>query len=223
MMNRFSKINRLDDRATRRYIAKEREKNSIINSGSFSQTRGIIYSLVLTFMLWWVPIVGPATAGYISGRRSGEGIKGIIASMVTIAAILIFTFALLPFKSGPLAYAATYFSSGILVLSSSKLAAASNILTDMYTAYGLFLTFAVIFPGSIVELLTFSYVGGSVTSLRNREIVASESYNKNFRLNAYRDSRNRPSVKVHTRGITPFQTNESGVDEDGGVPYTSLD
>jgi hypothetical protein len=221
-MERFTTTNRLTEKATRKSYRRYQQQDGLKNSLLYSQTKGIYFSLILTFLLWWIPILGPGVAGYVSGRRSGDGTKGLISSMVTISAIILVTFALLPFKSGPLAFASTYFSQGVLTISSSKLIAASNLLTDMYTSYGIIKTFAVLVPGAMIELLTFSYVGGSVSYMKSHEVTMMQSLNRNSEINSFRNSRNTPTVTRATRGLSEYRGNEVDSEDDMGVPYSSI-
>lgn len=45
--------------------------------------------LILSFLLWWIQPAGPMIAGYVGGRRSGSPIKGVLAALMPVAAVLI--------------------------------------------------------------------------------------------------------------------------------------
>ncbi len=224
MSNRMSRRDSFRDIVTNRRVSRLKEEESKRLAGLYSYRKGLFYSIFLTFLLWWIPILGPAVAGYVSGRRSGDSYKAIQASLITVAIVVLFTFALLPFKSGPLAAGAVYLNQGVLALSSSKLAAASNLLTDMYTTYGLVKTFAIILPSSIITLLAFSYVGGSISYLKSSEEQMGLSYNRKMDIETFRQTRNQPSVRVterRTTGIREYVPTEYSTDDDG-VPFSSL-
>ncbi len=51
----------------------------------YSLSGAIGYSIVLLVSLWWIPVVGPMIIGYITGRKAGGPVKGILAMMVPIA------------------------------------------------------------------------------------------------------------------------------------------
>ena len=45
------------------------------------------YVMVLSLMLWWLPMFGQMIAGYVGGRRAGGPWKGVAASIVPVVAI----------------------------------------------------------------------------------------------------------------------------------------
>ncbi len=45
------------------------------------------YVLVLSLMLWWLPMFGQMIAGYVGGRRAGGPWKGVAASIIPVVAI----------------------------------------------------------------------------------------------------------------------------------------
>ena len=66
----------LFERFKNRIFGLELERISRQNKKSYdvsvySQGKGIFYSLIFSIMLWWIPIAGPAIAGYLGGRKSG--------------------------------------------------------------------------------------------------------------------------------------------------------
>jgi len=60
----------------------------------------VIYSTVLLFILWWIPLIGPMLAGYAGGRKASKkwlAIKVVIIPVIIIAIIAnLFQFGLLP-------------------------------------------------------------------------------------------------------------------------------
>lgn len=197
-----------------RSIQKEYQKRNQKDILTYSQPKGIYYSVFFSILLWWIPIAGPAIAGYIGGRKSGTTSKALTSSLIATSVIMIITFMMAPFTSGSLAGANTYFSNGVLTLSQSKLFAYSGLLSDLYTGYGIYKTFAIILPGSLVLLNIFSYTGGFMSTLRSQEDNLSFGYmNKNIddRLRAVRSA---PKVQMSRRVIKEF-TDGSNDDEDG--------
>lgn len=51
-------------------------------SKPYSSGRALAGGFLLSAMLWWIPILGPATAGFYTGRRSGSFMKGLITSVL---------------------------------------------------------------------------------------------------------------------------------------------
>ncbi len=45
------------------------------------------YVLILSIMLWWLPMFGQMIAGYVGGRRAGGPWKGVAASIVPVVAL----------------------------------------------------------------------------------------------------------------------------------------
>jgi len=50
-------------------------------SGPFSVKSAYAVTLGLTALLWWLPVVGQMTAGYVGGRKSGSMIKGALCAV----------------------------------------------------------------------------------------------------------------------------------------------
>lgn len=42
------------------------------------------YASILTFLLWWLPIIGPIVSGYVCGRRAGRPWIGVLAALVPL-------------------------------------------------------------------------------------------------------------------------------------------
>ena len=60
-------------------------KNESIFSNLGSAIR---WTFLLSMLLWWVPLVGQAAAGYIGGRKAGTAVRGMVVTGIT-ALILI--------------------------------------------------------------------------------------------------------------------------------------
>ncbi len=48
-----------------------------------------VMCLFLSAVLWWIPILGPAVAGYVCGRKSGSMTKGAICAL-SVGALIVF-------------------------------------------------------------------------------------------------------------------------------------
>ncbi|TFG56339.1 MAG: hypothetical protein E4H30_04525 [Methanomassiliicoccus sp.] len=53
----------------------------------FSFWSAVKYSLVLTILLWWLPVFGQMVAGFVGGRRAGKPWKGVLAALVPLTVI----------------------------------------------------------------------------------------------------------------------------------------
>ncbi|MDS0257298.1 hypothetical protein ApAK_06390 [Thermoplasmatales archaeon AK] len=118
----------------------------------YSQSKGLMYTIIFALLLWWIPIAGPSLAGYLGGRKSGNIHNALTSSLVTTSVIIIITLMIAPLKTGVLGGASQYFSTGVLQFSQSSLIAYSGVLADLYTAYGIIKTISIIIPGSILLL-----------------------------------------------------------------------
>ncbi len=159
-------------RSLQKAYSKKDQKEILI----YSQSRGMLYTFMFSIMLWWIPIAGPAIAGYIGGRKSGSTSKALVSSLVSTSLLVMITLLLAPFQAGFMGGASSYFSKGVLTLSQSNLIAYSGLLTDLYTGYGLVKTFSLIVPGSLVLLNVFSYTGGFISRLKTQEENLSMSF-----------------------------------------------
>jgi len=48
---------------------------------TYSIRAAAVFCLLLAAMLWWIPVLGPAVAGYVCGRKTGSLVKGLICSL----------------------------------------------------------------------------------------------------------------------------------------------
>ncbi|MDR3206067.1 MAG: hypothetical protein LBT41_03095 [Candidatus Methanoplasma sp.] len=46
------------------------------------------FGLILSALMWWIPTVGPAIAGYVCGRKAGSMVKGTICAFAGGAVLL---------------------------------------------------------------------------------------------------------------------------------------
>lgn len=160
-------------------IYRTMKKNESMKSMIYSQQKGIFYGIVFTLLMWWIPIAGPAAAGYIAGRSSGTPSKAIVSTMVATSVLMILTLMFLPFRTGILGSFGTYLSTGVIAASGSKLVAYSSFLTDLYTSYGILKTLTIIMPGSLIILNVFGYAGGFMSQIKRQEENYAAGYLKN--------------------------------------------
>ncbi|MEM0158261.1 MAG: hypothetical protein QW812_01960 [Thermoplasmataceae archaeon] len=178
----------------------------------YSQTKGMIYTIIFALLLWWIPIAGPSIAGYLGGRKSGNIHSALTSSLVATSVIIIITLMIAPFKSGAIGTASQYFSTGVLQFSQSSLIAYSGILTDLYTAYGIVKTISIIIPGSILLLNIFSFAGGYVSDFKTQEENLSYSFMNKDVEERIRSVRSVPQVKTYSKSLK--QVTPGGEDDD---------
>ncbi len=63
------------------------QKLKEIGAVTFDFWSGVKYIIVLSALLWWLPLFGPMLAGYVGGRRTGGPKKGLIASIIGLVLI----------------------------------------------------------------------------------------------------------------------------------------
>lgn len=60
-----------------------------VDNEVYSTRMATVFCLILSAFLWWIPILGPAVAGYVCGRKTGSMVKGILCSLVSGVVILL--------------------------------------------------------------------------------------------------------------------------------------
>lgn len=188
----------------------------------YSPGKGAIYSFAFAIMLWWLPVAGPAIAGYLSGRKAGSSSHALQSSLIVAAVMTFLTFALLPIKGGIAGLIGGYLSTGVAALAQSPLTASSTVFTDLYTGYGLIRTFALIIPSSLVTLVVFSYVGGTYSEFKAQENFLVDTNVNRARTAIWERSKNTMPVRMKTTGIEPWIAVSDNGDEDG-YDMTSID
>jgi len=148
---------------------------------------GVKYTLILSALLWWLPLFGPMLSGYVGGRRTGGPKKGIAAAVLALGAIagvqLAFTYNLIP--SNVLS---------VLEMPGSILAVAyQRPMLEPYIRF-LELYWSSFFtsilgglpysPNSYLITVIFAYVGGVISVEKKRELedVADSSSTINIDL-----------------------------------------
>ena len=66
------------------YMSDNSQQRVIIMKYPYSVKEAVGYSLILMVSLWWLPVIGPMIIGYVTGRKSGGPVKGIIAMLIPI-------------------------------------------------------------------------------------------------------------------------------------------
>ncbi|WP_393971803.1 hypothetical protein OXIME_000388 [Oxyplasma meridianum] len=215
-----SRIKTLKDSWRDWTIYRSLKKNESMKSMIYSQPKGIFYGIIFSLIMWWIPIAGPATAGYIAGRSSGTPSKALVSTLVATSILMILTMMFLPFKTGVLSSIGNYLSSGVIAISGSKLVAYSGFLTDLYTSYGILKTLTIIMPGSLIILNVFGYAGGFISQIKRQEENYSAGYLKN-RVGTAVVNRERKS-KIDERKIIREFKDARNDDEDGVGDWTYL-
>ncbi len=132
------------------------------------------YVLILSLVLWWLPMFGQMIAGYVGGRRAGGPWRGVAASILPVVCLYV---VITGFDSG-------FFPSHVMGVAIAP-AAVSAVLSDSVPFVSPYLQFSSEYVGSFVAALSgaspygintyiltvaFAYVGGILAEQSRREI-----------------------------------------------------
>ncbi len=132
------------------------------------------YVLILSLMLWWLPMFGQMIAGYVGGRRAGSPWKGVVAAIVPVVALY-----------GIMAGFSTGFFPTHVGSVAIAPAAIATVLTHDIPLLSPYLHFTSEYVGSFVDALAgaspygintyvltvaFAYIGGVLAEQNRREI-----------------------------------------------------
>jgi len=135
------------------------------------------YVLILSLILWWLPMFGQMIAGYVGGRRAGGPWKGVAAAIVPVVGIF---GVMTAFEQG-------WFPSHIFGIAVAP-AAIGAALTDSIPFLSPYFQFSQEYIGAFVDTLAgaspygintyvltvaFAYVGGVLAEQNRRELEFS--------------------------------------------------
>lgn len=132
------------------------------------------YVLILSLMLWWLPMFGQMIAGYVGGRRAGGPWKGVAASIIPVVGLYVvmtgfdsgflpshvFGVAIAPAAVGAALSSSVPFISPYIQFSSEYVGSFVNALAGA-SPYGI---------NTYVLTVAFAYVGGVLAEQSRREI-----------------------------------------------------
>ncbi len=132
------------------------------------------YVLILSLMLWWLPMFGQMIAGYVGGRRAGGPWKGVAASIIPVVSLYavmtgfdsgflpshVFGIAIAPAAIGAALSNNVPFISPYIQFSSEYVGSFVNALAGS-SPYGI---------NTYVLTVAFAYVGGVLAEQNRREI-----------------------------------------------------
>ena len=132
------------------------------------------YTLILSLVLWWLPLFGQMIAGYVGGRRAGGPWKGVAAAIIPVACLYII---MTGFDSG-------FFPSHVSGVAIAPAAIGAS-MADSVPFISPYIHFSSEYVGSFVDSLAgsspyginvyvvtvaFAYVGGVLAEQNRREI-----------------------------------------------------
>jgi len=132
------------------------------------------YVLILSLMLWWLPMFGQMIAGYVGGRRAGGPWKGVAASIIPVVGLYV---VMTGFDSG-------FLPSHVFGVAIAPAAIGASLSSNI-PLISPYIQFSSEYLGSFVEALAgsspygintyvltvaFAYVGGVLAEQNRREI-----------------------------------------------------
>ena len=141
------------------------ERTVIHHAARYGIVRGMTWTVILSATLFWLPVAGPAIAGYVGGRKAGGPLRGIIAALIPAMVM----FVLLAAASENMDMVRTGMVSGVsfdpealadLPAQTIPLVAGIQQSIDSWAATP---------PDVMFIMIVFAIVGGALSSLRRRE------------------------------------------------------
>ena len=121
------------------------------------------YAFTLTFMLWWLPVVGPMVTGYVTGRRAGKPWVALLAASLALIAA---AFVGLLLDSGVLGLQMSTTNLKAWLISAAPIFGPFFQFGDQYLTY--YLGAIQIGTGLHLDIyiltLAFAYLGGALAS-----------------------------------------------------------
>jgi len=60
----------------------------------YSTRMAFVFCFGISLLIWWIPIIGPAVAGYVCGRKTGSMVKGLMCAYAAGALLLVLVYCL---------------------------------------------------------------------------------------------------------------------------------
>jgi hypothetical protein len=141
------------------------ERTVIHHAARYGIVRGMTWTVILSALLFWLPLVGPAIAGYVGGRKAGGPLRGVIA--VIIPALVMFVLVAAASESMDLMPASMTSGMSFDLESMADLPAQTiPLVAGLQQSID---AFAAAPPDVMFIMVVFAIVGGALSSLRRRE------------------------------------------------------
>jgi len=166
---------------------------------SFESSVG--YAFVLLISLWWLPVLGPIIIGYITGRKAGDPVKGVVAMLIPIAIYFFIIKAIaigwvhVPHVLG------VYFNS---VSSASLIPYMNQTFTTGLEVGNNIMAHLYYVPSSFFIMLAFAFIGGAMS----RQIMLERNISPKYRSLSHKAGRDmRDATRVERLGINEHSKN----------------
>jgi hypothetical protein len=141
------------------------ERTVIHNAAHYGIVRGMTWTVILSALLFWLPLVGPAVAGYVGGRKAGGPLRGVIA--VIIPALVMFVLFSAVHESMDLLPTAMVSGVSFDAENIADLPARSiPLVAGLQQSIDAFMAAP---PDVMFIMVVFAIAGGALSSLRRRE------------------------------------------------------
>ncbi|MCL4346808.1 MAG: hypothetical protein M1117_02675 [Candidatus Thermoplasmatota archaeon] len=159
----------------------DHEKKRMTSSGKpYSILSASKYILMISLMLYWLPLIGQMIGGFIGGRRAGSPLRAIIAALLPVMILFGLSSAL---HAGliPIRFQnATILTYTLVRDALERLPVASPYVSFATTYVGSFIdelrTAASFKVGNYLITLAFAYVGGILSAQSRRELEYVSRY-----------------------------------------------
>ncbi len=125
--------------------------------------KGFLVSIISIAFLWWIPIVGPLMAGYVTGRQSGNAKNALMVSLIMSAMVTFVSLYMISSSIQSMSFVGHYLSDGIYAFSGSALASTSNLIVYTQTFNGVLVSMGMILPSSLIIFNSCSFLGGTIS------------------------------------------------------------
>jgi hypothetical protein len=152
----------------------ERKKFRKLSSRPYSIMSASKYILLISLMLYWLPIIGQMIAGFVGGRRAGSPLKAIIAALLPLFVLFFISQALqdgiIPIKvqqGGVLLFIAIKAAIDRLPVASSYMNFATAYVGSFINELNAAASFK---AGDYLITIAFAYIGGILSDQSRREL-----------------------------------------------------
>ncbi len=140
----------------------------------YSIRAAIGYAITLLVLLWWLPIIGPIIIGYVTGRKAGGPMKGVMAMLVPIFLYFFLIYAVSVGWVNIPPIVQNYFNGSLIggmantvfipyFRETISTALQMGIMAKSYLYYA---------PSSLFIMLAFAFIGGTMS----RQLILERMY-----------------------------------------------
>ena len=140
----------------------------------YSMKAAVGYSITLLILLWWLPVVGPIIVGYVTGRKAGGPMKGVIAMIVPIFLYFFIVYAIAVGWVNVPPVVQGYFNGSIIggLMNTAFIPYFRETMSTALrfgTAARDYLYYA---PSSFFIMIAFAFIGGTIS----RQLILERKY-----------------------------------------------